>query len=174
MEPKSRALFLDRDGVINEDRHYPYKPEHIEFRPGIFDLCRCAVAKGYKLIVVTNQAGVAKGKFTEEDVRALHVWMRERFADESIAITAFYYCPFHKNGTVPAYIKDSDCRKPRPGMLLQAAEEHNIDLARSLMVGDKNSDRIEIDGLKCVILRSEYVREGYDVESLDEVVKMLK
>lgn len=170
---QKKALFLDRDGVINLDVAYPHKPEQIVFVDGIFDLCRKALAKGYIIIVVTNQAGVAKGYFSEEDVKKLHTWMNEQFLKESITITAFYYCPYHKNGTVALYKKDSDCRKPRPGMFVRAAQDWDIDIASSLMIGDKNSDRIELPQLKSIIIKSSYMPVGYDVETLTDAAEQL-
>ena len=170
---RHRALFLDRDGIINEDVHYAHKPDQIRFRDGIFDLCRNARERGYLLLVMTNQAGIAKGHFTEDDVAVLHRWMARQFADRDVPLTAFYYCPYHKEGTVPLYRRDDDCRKPKPGMFLKAAEEHDIDLARSLMVGDKLSDRIELPGLRSVIVKSDYVTEGYDIETIADVIPLL-
>ena len=170
---KNKALFLDRDGVINQDVAYPHKPEQIVFVDGIFDLCRKALAKGYIIIVVTNQAGVAKGYFSEDDVKNLHTWMNEQFLKESITITAFYYCPYHKNGTVESYKKDSDCRKPGPGMFVRAAQDWDIDIASSLMIGDKNSDRIELPQLKSIIIKSSYMPVGYDVETLADAAEQL-
>ncbi|MCL2689286.1 MAG: HAD family hydrolase [Chitinispirillia bacterium] len=168
-----KALFLDRDGVVNEDTRYPYKPEHIIFRDGIFDLCRLAVQRGYIIVVVTNQAGIAKGYFTEEDVKSLHVWMGERFIKEGAPVTAFYYCPYHPQGVIEQYRRSSDWRKPGPGIVLQAAKDHGIDLTKSLMVGDKHSDRIALKELTSVILKSDYVKIGYDIESLEEVYEYL-
>ncbi|MBN1757637.1 MAG: HAD family hydrolase [Chitinispirillaceae bacterium] len=168
-----KALFLDRDGIINDDVRYAHKPEQIRFCDGIFKLCRTAREKGYLLLVMTNQAGVAKGHFTEEHVRALHEWMAGRFADRGVPITAFYYCPFHKDGVVERYRKDDTCRKPKPGMFLKAAQEHGIDLSRSLMIGDKASDRIELPELRSIIVRSVYTSGDFDVESLAEVIPML-
>jgi D-glycero-D-manno-heptose 1,7-bisphosphate phosphatase len=173
MPQKKKALFLDRDGVINEDNEYPYKPEHITFKPSIFDFCRAALAKGYIVVVVTNQAGVAKGKFTEDDVRALHRWMGERFAQQGIPVAGFYYCPFHKNGVLEAYRMDSDCRKPMPGMFIAAAKDLDIDLSKSVMIGDKQSDRIELPELRSYIVKSRYVDTGYDFESLEQAVSIL-
>src|SRR5271157_5466371 len=144
MPEKKKALFLDRDGIINEDSDYPHKPEQIVFNPFIFQFCRAALAKGYIIVVVTNQAGIAKGKFTEADVQALHQWMGERFAEKGIRVAGFYYCPFHKDGTVASYRQDSDFRKPGPGMFLEAARDLNIDLSTSVMIGDKQSDRIRL------------------------------
>jgi len=171
---KNKALFLDRDGVINEDRGYPYKPEDIEFCDGIFPLCKKALEKGYLLIVVTNQAGVAKGYFTEKDVESLHKWMIEQFASRGIEITAFYFCPFHPEAKIPEYRKKSEFRKPDPGMIIQAASDFDIDLSLSIMIGDKPSDRIRLPQLKTFILKSKYTAEvDYDFESLAEIESVL-
>ncbi|MDR0305468.1 MAG: HAD family hydrolase [Chitinispirillales bacterium] len=170
---EKKALFLDRDGIINEDCRYPHKPEQIVFKEGIFELCRYAAAKGYIIVVVTNQAGVAKGYFTEDDVKTLHIWMSERFKENGVEITAFYYCPFHPKGVIESYRFDSDCRKPEPGMLLRASIDHGIDIGRSLMVGDKESDRIALSELKSIVLKSDYVKSGYDIESLKDVYEYL-
>jgi D-glycero-D-manno-heptose 1,7-bisphosphate phosphatase len=170
---KKKALFLDRDGVINEDSEYPHKPEHIVFKPGVFGLCRIALEKGYLIVVVTNQAGVAKGRFTEADVRSLHQWMAQRFLEQGITIAGFYYCPFHKNGIVEEYKKDSDCRKPKPGMFLQAAKDLDIDLSKSIMVGDKQSDRIELPELKCFVVKSRYSGDHYDFADIGKVKEVL-
>jgi D-glycero-D-manno-heptose 1,7-bisphosphate phosphatase len=169
MNNVKKALFLDRDGVINVDKAYPYKPEDIVFNEDVFDLCRKAIEKKYLIVVVTNQAGVAKGYFTEDDVIRLHDWMRGEFRKKGIEIAGFYYCPYHKNGTVEKYRMDSNCRKPRPGMFFQAAKDLDIFLSQSLMVGDKESDRIQIPGLKCLIIKSNYVPEGFDVENIKDV-----
>jgi D-glycero-D-manno-heptose 1,7-bisphosphate phosphatase len=170
---KNKALFLDRDGVINVDCAYPHKPDQIRFTEGIFDLCAKAIEKKYLIVVVTNQAGVAKGKFKEEDVVALHAWMGARFQERGTPIARFYFCPFHKDATIEKYRVDSDCRKPKPGMILQAEKDYDINRAASLMIGDKNSDRIQLPGLKCIIIKSNYVPEGYDVESLKDVERFL-
>ncbi|MGB7567271.1 MAG: HAD family hydrolase [Chitinivibrionales bacterium] len=168
-----KALFLDRDGVINVDKAYPHKPEDIVFNEDVFGLCGKAIEKKYLIVVVTNQAGVAKGYFTEEDVDNLHTWMKEKFRERGIEIAGFYYCPFHKNGIIEKYRRDSDCRKPNPGMFLQAAKDLDISLSRSLMVGDKESDRIKLPGLKCIIIKSAYAPEDYDVENIKDVERFL-
>ena len=168
-----KALFLDRDGIINKDTAYPHKPEQIVFTEGIFDLCRCAIRKGYLIIVVTNQAGVAKGYFTEDDVRVLHKWIKEQFSVQGIEITAFYFSPYHPDATVEQYRKNTECRKPGGGMIRKAVEEFDIDLSKSLMVGDKLSDKIKIPELRSVVIKSKYVKSGYDIESLTEVENFL-
>jgi D-glycero-D-manno-heptose 1,7-bisphosphate phosphatase len=170
---KNKALFLDRDGIINEDREYPHKPEHIVFFPAVFDLCKLAIEKGYLIVVVTNQAGVAKGYFSENDVVSLHEWMSERFRERGIAIAGFYYCPFHENGVIEEYKRVSFCRKPKPGMFLAAAKDLDIDLSRSIMIGDKQSDRIELPELKCYIVKSRYSAGNYDYETLEQVKAVL-
>jgi D-glycero-D-manno-heptose 1,7-bisphosphate phosphatase len=170
---KVRVVFLDRDGVINKDVSYPFKPEQIVFTEGIFDLCRAAVDKGYLVVVITNQAGVAKGYFTEDDVRSLHTWMAAQFRAHGIEIARFYYCPYHAQGVVAEYTKESPLRKPQPGMFLQAAKELDLDMRKSLVVGDKHSDRILLPALRSIIIRSAYTGDDYDVEELSDVAQFL-
>ncbi len=168
-----RALFLDRDGVINEDTGYPHRPEHIVFMPGIFAFCRAAQGKGYVPVVITNQAGVARGKYTEDAVRELHRWMGERFGDHGVTVAGFYYCPYHRDGIVEEYRRDSPDRKPGPGMFLRAARELDLDLAASVMIGDKPSDRISLPELRCIIIKSTYTGDDYDARSFDDVLELL-
>ncbi len=170
---KKKAIFLDRDGIINEDTEYPYKPEHIQFKDGIFAFCRSAAQKGYLLVVITNQAGIAKGIYTEQDVQFLHKWMDNKFREQGIAIAGFYYCPYHKDGVIEKYRKDSELRKPKPGMVLQAIKDLNIDITQSKMIGDKESDRIALDGLQSIIVKSRYLQKNYDVVNLQDIESML-
>ena len=107
---------------------------------GIFELCATAETLGFTLVVVTNQSGVARGYFSLNDVVKLHTWMIERFAERGVTISAVYVSPYHPEGVVDGYRIPSEFRKPGPGMLLQAEREHNLDLARSLLVGDQLSD----------------------------------
>ena len=134
------VLFLDRDGVINVDVGYLSDPAQLEFIPGAIEAMKEAQTRGYDIIVVTNQSGVARGYYTEEDVQALHADMSRRLAAEGVSILAYYYCPHHPEGTVEAYKKACDCRKPNPGMLTKAIEEWNVDVDGSFLVGDKPSD----------------------------------
>lgn len=135
-----RALFLDRDGVINHDAGYTSSAKNFRFIDGIFDLCRAATRSGYLLIVVTNQAGIGRGYYSKEDFLALTEWMCDRFKVEGAPISDVFYCPFHPERGIGDYKKDSFDRKPNPGMLLRAAEKHGLDLGRSIMIGDKDSD----------------------------------
>jgi D-glycero-D-manno-heptose 1,7-bisphosphate phosphatase len=134
------ALFLDRDGVINHDAGYTCSVADFEFIDGIFELCRAAKHHGYMLFVVTNQAGIGRGYYSEQDFINLTEWMCSRFAAESAPITRVYYCPFHPEHGVGQFKQDSFNRKPNPGMLFQAAEEYDLDMASSIMIGDKVSD----------------------------------
>ena len=134
------VLFLDRDGVINVDVGYLSDPAQLEFIPGAIEAMKEAQIRGYDIIVVTNQSGVARGYYTEEDVQALHAEMSRRLEAEGVHILAYYYCPHHPEGTVEAYKKACDCRKPNPGMLTKAIEEWHVDVDGSFLVGDKPSD----------------------------------
>jgi D-glycero-D-manno-heptose 1,7-bisphosphate phosphatase len=134
------ALFLDRDGVINVEKNYVHRIEQFEFLPGIFDLCAAARDLGYLLVVVTNQAGIGRGYYTEDAYRALTDWMLARFRDHRIAIARVYHCPYHPTAGLGAYRRDSFERKPNPGMILRARDELGIALERSVLIGDKDSD----------------------------------
>jgi D-glycero-D-manno-heptose 1,7-bisphosphate phosphatase len=136
----NRALFLDRDGVINHDSGYTSNVKSFRFIDGVFDVCRAAKQLGYLLIVVTNQAGIGRGYYSEQDFAILTKWMCDQFETEGAAISDVFYCPYHSEHGVGDYKKDSFDRKPNPGMLLQAAEKYELDLNRSIMIGDKNSD----------------------------------
>ncbi|PLX67054.1 MAG: D,D-heptose 1,7-bisphosphate phosphatase [Denitrovibrio sp.] len=152
-----KALFLDRDGIINIDKGYLYKPEDVEFVDGIFDLLKYAQDKGYQLFVITNQSGIAREKYTHEDVLKLHLWMKDKFTEYSIEIKDFFYCPHH-----PKFSEPCDCRKPEPGMIMQACEKYDIDLSRSVILGDKPSDvqAGKKAGLKMtILLSSQYINE---------------
>jgi len=136
----NRALFLDRDGVINIDRGYVHRQEDFEFREGIFEICQSAQALGYLLLVVTNQAGIARGYYTETDFLQLTEWMLKEFSKRQICIRAVYYCPYHPFYGIGRYKRDSPDRKPSPGMLLRAQADFALDLGTSVLIGDKLSD----------------------------------
>ena len=136
----NKALFLDRDGVINEDAGYVYRQEDFRFINGIFELCHMAQKKGYLLVIITNQAGIARGYYTEDDYRVLNNWMLLQFKERGIEITATYYCPYHPGYGVGRYGQDSPDRKPNPGMIYKACNELDINLSESVLIGDKDSD----------------------------------
>ena len=140
-EPRPRrAVFLDRDGVINEEKSYVYRTEDFEFVEGVFELCRLFEAQGYLLVVVTNQAGIGRGLYTEDDFSVLTAWMIGQFRAAGVSIAAVYYCPFHPQHGTGDYRRESHDRKPNPGMILRARDELGIDLSRSILIGDKESD----------------------------------
>ena len=153
-----RALFLDRDGVINHDDGYTSSVENFQFVDGIFDLCRSATRLGYLLIVVTNQAGIGRGYYSEEDFLVLTNWMRDRFKVENAPITDVFYCPFHPEHGIGEYKKDSLDRKPNPGMFLRAAEKHGLSLVHSIMIGDKDSD-MQAANKAMVAIRCHYLAD---------------
>ncbi len=130
-----KALFLDRDGVINVEKEYLYKREDFEFIDGIFELCRYYQALGYLIFVVTNQSGIARGFYSEEDFSKLTQWMLEEFEKRGVTISKVYHCPHH-----PKLSGECSCRKPKPGMLHEAAREFDVDLLSSIIIGDKERD----------------------------------
>ena len=131
----NKALFLDRDGVINVEKDYLYKIEDFEFIEGIFELCRYYQELGYLIFVVTNQSGIARNYYSENDFKGLSQWMTKEFLKHKIKIEKVYHCPHH-----PDLSGECSCRKPKPGMLLQAGDEYSVDLANSLLIGDKERD----------------------------------
>ena len=138
---KRRAIFLDRDGVLNEDRGYVYRPKDLTWCKGAMDALVQLAAADFLLIVVTNQSGVARGYYREEDVIAFHAAMQLQLSSaRGIELDAFYYCPHHPQGTVTGFTKVCTCRKPQPGLLNQARRDFSISLKDSWMVGDKPTD----------------------------------
>lgn len=131
-----RAVFLDRDGVLNVDTHYLHRIADVIWVPGAKEAVALLTRLEYDLFIVTNQSGVARGYYTEEDVQLLHEWMCQQLAGAGGKITAVYYCPFLEGAPVEKYNKKSSWRKPAPGMILQAARDYPVDLSRSFMIGN--------------------------------------
>lgn len=138
--PVSPALFLDRDGVINHEVGYLHRAQDVTWVEGIFSLARTAIRLGYKLVVVTNQSGIARGYYTMADFQSLMDWMRAEFAAQQAPLDAVYLCPYHPEHGVGEYRREHIDRKPGPGMLLRAARDLSLDLKQSVMVGDRCSD----------------------------------
>lgn len=157
------AIFLDRDGTINEEKDYLHRIEDFAFIPGAPEAIRRLKEAGYRVIVVTNQSGVARGYFPREDVDRLHQHIQRELTKIGTAVDAFYLCPHHPEKGRGEFKVDCDCRKGRPGMLLQAAAEHGIDLEASWMVGDKRAD---LEAGRAAGCRSLLVRTGYGEEEL--------
>lgn len=140
MEKKFRAVFLDRDGTLNEEVGYLDSAGKLQMIPEAFEAVRRINESGMKAVVVTNQAGVAKGLFSEKFVRDVNDRIQGLFIEYGAQIDRFYYCPHHPSEGVDPYRKICDCRKPEPGLLQQAAQDLDIDLARSYMIGDHLRD----------------------------------
>jgi D-glycero-D-manno-heptose 1,7-bisphosphate phosphatase len=135
-----RALFLDRDGVINLNHGYVHTSERTDWVPGIFDLVAAAHAEGFLSIVVTNQAGIGRGYYSEAQFLGYTAWLHREFAQRGARLLATYWCPHHPHAGQEPYKVACSCRKPQPGMLLAAAEDFALDLPASILVGDSRSD----------------------------------
>lgn len=152
-----KAAFLDRDGVINVDSAYVFRWEDFVFVPGAVEGMRLLQEAGYLIVVVTNQSGIARGMYSAADFDVLSDAMCRELEAQGVNVSAVYHCPHHPKGSVPGYAIDCDCRKPKPGMLVTAARDLEVDLAGSLMVGDKYSD--------IAAARAAGVRQAYKVVS---------
>lgn len=155
-----KALFLDRDGVINKEINYLYRIKDVIFIEGVFEQLKIFQENNYLLFIITNQAGISKGYYREEDYLKLNNWMINKFKEKDIYITKVYHCPYHPDYN--NYLEYKNDRKPNPGMIIKAKKEFNIDLNKSILIGDKESD-IEAGknaGIKTNIL----VRSGHRID----------
>ncbi|NLS14157.1 D-glycero-beta-D-manno-heptose 1,7-bisphosphate 7-phosphatase [Vibrio sp. SM6] len=134
------AVFIDRDGVINVDHGYVHDEHDFEFIDGVFAATKALKEMGYLLVLVTNQSGIARGKFSEDRFLSLTQWMDWNFVDNGVEFDGIYYCPHHPEGAVEAYRQTCDCRKPEPGMFFSARDFLKIDMEKSVMIGDKKED----------------------------------
>lgn len=139
-ESIAKAVFFDRDGVLNKDKHYLFRIADMEWIPGAREALAWLHTHGWKIIVVTNQSGVARGYYTEEDVHRLHDFMASEAEKAGGVIDDFFYCPHLKGAPVKAYDKDCSCRKPAPGMILQAMKKHRLLPAECFLIGDGARD----------------------------------
>ncbi|HTZ39960.1 MAG TPA: HAD family hydrolase [Syntrophales bacterium] len=158
MEEKNRAVFVDRDGTLNEEVGYLSRMDQLKIFPRAVEAIRLVNASGMKAVVISNQSGIARGYFTEDFVRSVHDRINQLLGAEGARIDGFYVCPHHPVHGSGIYKRDCDCRKPKPGLLLQAAAEMNIDLARSYMIGDMLKD---IEAGKKAGARGILVKTGY-------------
>lgn len=166
---KKQAAFLDRDGVIIEDSGYVHEKANLKFMPGAFDAIKWINESGKLCIVVSNQAGIAHGYYSEEEALKFEEIVEKEMKINGAKIDRFYYCPYHPQASVEKYKIDSLCRKPKPGMVLRAANDFNISLSKSFMVGDKESDRIKLPQLKSYVIKSKYVNK-WDFEDLKDLI----
>jgi D-glycero-D-manno-heptose 1,7-bisphosphate phosphatase len=160
----NKAVFLDRDGTINKEVNYLSKPEDLEILPGVFEALKIFRDNGYKLIVISNQAGLAKGIFTHTDLESVNMELDRQLLAQSIQLDGFYFCPHHPEGKVPELTTECKCRKPAPGLLLQAMLEHKVDPEKSYMIGDK---LLDVAAGKQAGCKSGLVLTGYGREEVD-------
>lgn len=173
---KKKTIFLDRDGVINIDKHYLYKIEDFKFTDKLFDTCRYFQNLGYQIIVITNQSGIGRGYFSKEDFEKLTSWMITEFNKNEIEIIDVFYCPHTPDD-------NCDCRKPKPGMINKACEKYEIDLENSWMIGDKVSDMevaLNANISNRILITSEYIDNNKDLKtkniitSIEETKNIIK
>lgn len=180
---KKKTVFLDRDGTINIEKNYLYKPEEFEFIKNAPEAIKLLKDHGYQVIVVTNQAGVARGYYTEEDVKHLHTYINEQLRKWDTSIDAFYYCPHHPTAGIGKYRVECNCRKPKTGMFEQACRDFEVDKEHSWMIGDNKGD-IEAGknfGLKTILVRTGYgekvetegIKEAIVVEDIYTAIQMI-
>lgn len=165
MTSKKRAIFLDRDGVINKEVDHLSNPAQFEFISGSIEALKILKQKGFLLIVITNQAGIARGLFSEEDLNQIHNKMRRILNQNGIIIDDIFYCPHH-----PDFTGECDCRKPKPGMILKAQRKYNIDLQTSFMVGDTLSD---FETGKAANCKTVLVLTGYGIKERDKMISII-
>ncbi|MCK6543850.1 HAD family hydrolase [bacterium] len=158
------AVFFDRDGTLNVEKNYLYRPEDFEWISGAQEAVHLLNEAGFLVFVITNQAGVARGFYSEQDVNRLHDFMADQLEQKKAHMDAFFYCPHHPEGTIPEYTKLCDCRKPASGMIRQALMRFDIDLNTSFVVGDYKSD-IELANREAI--RSVLVKTGHGQKTLD-------
>ena len=159
-----KAIFLDRDGVVNKEVNYLFKKEDFEFIDGIFDACLYFQNLGYAIIIVTNQSGIARKYYTENDYQTLTKWMLRQFEDNGIEILNVFHCPHGPESTC-------ECRKPKPGMFLKAKDEHNTDMEKSWMIGDKERDIIAANSAR--IYNTILVRGSHKIDESNSNAKII-
>ena len=157
-----RAVFIDRDGTLIRDRHFLSRPEQIELLPGSVEALRLLEGAGLARVLISNQSGVARGRFGMEEVEAVHRALESLLASEGLSLDGIYFCPHHAEGKAPEFTRACDCRKPQPGMLDRAAADMDLDLDGSWIVGDKPDDvRLsETRPLRPILVRTGYGRES--------------
>lgn len=174
-----RAVFLDRDGVIVDDPGYLDDPDALRLLPGAGRALAALSQAGWKLVIVTNQSGIARGYFTEERLTEIHARLRELLTVLGASLDAIYYCPHHPDGTVARFARECECRKPQPGLLLAAARDRGLDSTQCWMVGDQAKDIAagRAVGCRTILIGGEEVGCGpepdYRAESLGEAAEII-
>lgn len=163
----NKALFLDRDGVLIEDKGYIGDTERVIIKKEFIEVVKYAKSKDYLTIVVTNQAGVSYGYYENNDVETVHRFIYEEYKKQGAIIDDFYYCPYHTKGKIKKYTKETILRKPEAGMLLKASKKYNIDIMSSLMIGDRDTDIIKLPYLKTLLVETEV----YEIKNRNLIAK---
>ncbi|MBE5789076.1 MAG: HAD family hydrolase [Clostridiales bacterium] len=145
----NKAVFLDRDGTINVDKGYLYRICDFELLPGVVEGLKLLQDAGYLLIVISNQSGIARGYYTEEDLLSLHCWMTNMLGKEGVYLKGIYYCPHHPKGIIPKYSIQCKCRKPELELFYRAVDEYKIELSKSWAIGDKIRDCCICENSSC-------------------------
>lgn len=178
---KTPCLFLDRDGVIIRDHGYVYKIEECEIIPECVEIIKWANAHKLLVIVLTNQSGIAKGFYSIEQYKILEKYLNDELVKRGAFIKDWFFCPYHDEGTNPRYTVDSILRKPKPGMLYEALKKYDIDLEKSIMIGDKVTDVLNDVKLKTFLIKGNYalakINENKDVlifENHQELLNYIK
>ncbi len=160
----NRAVFLDRDGTVNVEKNFLIRPEDFEFEQGVIRTLKYLFDKGFLLIIISNQSGIARGYFTEDDLKKLNDHINSEASRNGFRFAGFYHCPHHKDGVVDRYAVECGCRKPGTELIEKAAKDHNVDLSVSFMAGDKESD---IEAGKKAGLTTVLVGTGFGKKTLD-------
>lgn len=168
MSMKAKAVFFDRDGVLNVDVSYLYKIEDLRWVDGAREALAYLTEQGYKIFVVTNQSGIARGYYTIEEMNKLHEHMMAEIAAYGGKVEKIYYCPHHKEGKLQEFAIDCDCRKPKPGMLLQAFAEYELDKAACFLIGDSPRD---VEAAEAAGIRGYLYKEGNLLDFVKNIVK---
>lgn len=168
MSMKDKAVFFDRDGVLNVDVSYLYKIEDLRWIDGAREALAYLNEQGYKIFVVTNQSGIARGYYTIEEMNKLHEHMQAEIAAYGGKIEKIYFCPHHKEGKLPEFAIDCDCRKPKPGMLLQAFAEYELDKEQSFLIGDSFRD---VEAAEAAGIRGYLYKEGNLLDFVKNIVE---
>lgn len=162
----NKCVFFDRDGVINYEKGYVHKIEDFEFMPDVFDCMRRFQEAGFGIVIITNQAGIGRGYYTEKEFCHLCEWMNAQFASSNVFIDGVYFCPHHPTHGIGVYNTGCTCRKPKPGMILQAQKELGLNLSESLLIGDKVSDVLA--GKNAGVGRNYLVKTGHSLSFDDK------